>query len=158
MNFDDIKSNLLEMQKSMAEAHDKLENTIITGSCNTVGTEDKLPLVQISMTLTNKLDDVVVSPEAIEEGPRKARQHIREALIDLFAKFRDATQSKTMELLENMDFPEELQNLSFDDDDSDDADSSGTPAIESSRPAANAPATANKWARKAIVDKTQTEK
>ncbi len=107
-----IKDSVEQMQGKMTETYKTLSEKQEEGY-----SDDKA--VKISMYADYTLRDLEFGKEALDGGVKEFKLRIHEAWKDVLAKIQKATQEKTMELLQNMQIPEEMQNLSIDEKDDD---------------------------------------
>ena len=64
------------------------------------------------MTATYGFVDIDFNEKALQGGVKEFKTRIREAWESVVKKIQEATQAKTMELLQQMQIPEEIKNLS----------------------------------------------
>jgi DNA-binding protein YbaB len=107
-----IKDSVQQMQGKMTETYKSLSEKQEDGF-----SDDET--VKISMYADYSLRDIEFGKEALDGGVKEFKLRIHEAWKDVLGKIQKATQEKTMELLQNMQIPEEMQNLSIDDKDDD---------------------------------------
>lgn len=103
--INDIKSSIQSMQDQMQDTYSKLADIRIVGESS-----DKT--VRIIMTATYTFEDIEFDEKALQGGVKEFKWRIREAWKDLSEKIQQTTQSQTMELLQGMDIPEEIRQLS----------------------------------------------
>lgn len=103
--LDEIKSSIMEMQAQMQSTYTGLADEVITGESH-----DKT--VRIMMTATYGFEDIEFDEKALVGGVKEFKWRIREAWKDLAEKIQKTTQSKTMELLQSMQIPDEIKNIS----------------------------------------------
>ena len=101
----DIKSSITQMQEQMQDTYQKLTNTRLTGQSNDGH-------VKLTMTATYSFEDIEMSDNALDGGTSELKWRIREAFRDLLKKIQDRTQEQTMNLLQGMDIPDEIRQLS----------------------------------------------
>ena len=106
--IDDIKSSIMDMQDRMQSTYASLAELKIVGESH-----DKT--VRITMTATYTFEDIEFDERALQGGIKEFRWRIREAWKNLSEKIQQTTQSKTVELLQNMQIPEDIKNLDIDD-------------------------------------------
>ncbi|MCH9644261.1 MAG: YbaB/EbfC family nucleoid-associated protein, partial [Gammaproteobacteria bacterium] len=70
--------------------------------------------VKITMTATYTFEDIEFDENAMVGGIKEFKWRIREAWKDLSKKIQEMTQSKTVELLQGMNIPDEIRNISTD--------------------------------------------
>lgn len=102
--LDEIKHSIMDMQQHMQSTYAALADEKITGSSHD-GT------VKIIMTATYAFEDILFGEEALKGGVKEFKWRIREAWKDLSEKIQKTTQSRTLELLQGMDIPDEIKNL-----------------------------------------------
>jgi DNA-binding protein YbaB len=100
----DIKSSIKNMQSQMQDTYAELGNIQIIGESS-----DKT--VRITMSATYVFEDIEFDEKALQGGVREFKWRIREAWKDLSEKIQQTTQSRTLELLQGMDIPEEIREL-----------------------------------------------
>lgn len=101
----DIQSSIMDMQSQMQNTYQNLNNVKVNGESS-----DKT--VRIIMTATYTFVDIEFNDKALQGGVSAFKTRIREAWEDVVKKIQEATQAKTMELLQQMQIPEEIRNLS----------------------------------------------
>lgn len=107
--LDDIKKSIIEMQSQMQQTYSNLGETRISGFSH-----DKT--IEIIMTATYQFVDVNINPKAFANSEGRFSQkefewRLREAWTDLSKRIQETTQSKTIELLQKMQVPEEIKNI-----------------------------------------------
>ena len=107
-----IQDSVKQMQGKMTETYKSLSEKQEEG----YSADKKVKLI---MYADYQLRDIEFGKEALEGGVKEFKLRIHEAWKDVLAKIQKATQEKTMELLQNMQIPEEMQNLSIDEKDDD---------------------------------------
>ena len=107
--LDEIKSSIMDMQSQMQSTYSKLAETKLVGESH-----DKT--VRITMTATYNFEDIEFDEKALQGGIKEFRWRIREAWKSLSEQIQNATQSKTVELLQGMNIPEDIRNLSGEED------------------------------------------
>lgn len=110
--LDDIKSSIEEMQNQMQDTYSGLSDLRIEGESH-----DKT--VKIVMTATYSFEDIEFDERALAGGVKEFKWRVREAWKDLSEKIQQATQAKTMELLQGMQIPDEIKGISNTDDNDD---------------------------------------
>lgn len=110
--LDDIKSSIMDMQNQMQDTYSGLSDLKLEGESH-----DKT--VKIIMTATYAFEDIEFDERALAGGVKEFKWRVREAWKDLSEKIQQATQAKTMELLQGMQIPDEIKNISQDEDKSD---------------------------------------
>lgn len=116
--LNDIKTSILDMQTQMQSTYTKLAETKLIGESH-----DKT--VRIIMTATYTFEDIEFDKEAFKGGIPEFKWRIREAWKNLIEKIQQATQSKTVELLQGMHIPEEIQQISMEEAEEDSEGSDG---------------------------------
>lgn len=102
--LDKMQASFGDMQQHMKQTFDKLSSTQLEGF-----SEDRT--VKVIMTATYEYVDMELTEKALFGGLDKLKQRIAEAMRDVTQRVKDATQSQTASLLENVELPEELRNL-----------------------------------------------
>lgn len=108
--LDDIKSSIMDMQSQMQSTYTGLADLKLTGESH-----DKT--VRIIMTATYSFEDIEFDERALAGGVKEFKWRIREAWKDLAEKIQQTTQAKTMELLQGMQIPDEIKNISSENED-----------------------------------------
>ena len=103
--LDDIKTSIMDMQSQMQNTYMNLADIKITGESH-----DKT--VRITMTATYTFEDIEFVAAALAGGIQEFKWRVREAWKDLSEKIQQTTQSKTMELLQSMQIPDEIKGIS----------------------------------------------
>ena len=103
--LDDIKSSIMDMQAQMQSTYSNLSDLKLIGESH-----DKT--VKIVMTATYAFEDIEFDERALAGGVREFKWRVREAWKNLSEEIQKATQAKTMELLQGMQIPDEIKNLS----------------------------------------------
>jgi len=106
--LDDIKSSIMDMQNQMQSTYANLSNVKLSGESH-----DKT--VKITMTATYGFEDIEFDEKALQGGLKEFRWRVREAWKNLSEEIQKTTQSKTIELLQGMQIPEEIKNLNVED-------------------------------------------
>src|SRR3990167_6922654 len=101
-----IKNSILDMQTQMQTTYQNLADIKVSGESS-----DKT--VKITMTATYGFEDIDFNEKALQGGVKEFKLRIREAWQNVVEKIQQATQAKTMELLQQMQIPEEIKNLSI---------------------------------------------
>lgn len=107
--LDEIKSSIMDMQEQMQSTYSNLSDIKVSGESH-----DKT--VKISMSATYEFDDIEFDQRALQGGIKEFKWRIREAWKNTCEAVQNATQSKTMELLQGMQIPDEIKNISMDED------------------------------------------
>ncbi|MCX7125324.1 MAG: YbaB/EbfC family nucleoid-associated protein [Gammaproteobacteria bacterium] len=102
----DIQSSIMDMQSQMQSTYKNLADIIVSGE-----SFDKT--VKIIMTATYTFVDIEFTDKALQGGVKEFKLRIRESWENVVKKIQEATQSKTMELLQQMQIPDEIKNLSM---------------------------------------------
>ena len=102
--LDKMQASFGDMQQHMKQTFDKLSSAQLEGF-----SEDRT--VKVIMTATYEYVDMELTEKALFGGLDKLKQRIAEAMRDVTQRVKDATQSQTASLLENVELPEELRNL-----------------------------------------------
>ena len=102
--MDEFKTNLEKMQKEMQATYSGLADTTITGTSDD-------GILTIEMTATYQLINWDFDERALQGGMQQFKARLSEAWLDLNGKIQGATQSKTMELLNNMPIPDEMKQM-----------------------------------------------
>lgn len=110
----EIKSSIVAMQQQMQETYARLGETKVSGKSHD-------ELIEIVMTATYQFEDIKINPRAFADANGKFSQkefewRLREAWKDLSEKIQKTTQSKTVELLQSMNIPEDIKNISMEDE------------------------------------------
>ncbi|MDP1574059.1 MAG: YbaB/EbfC family nucleoid-associated protein [Coxiellaceae bacterium] len=101
-----IKSSIVDMQSQMQSTYQNLADIILSGESS-----DKT--VKITMTATYGFHDIEFNEKALQGGVKEFKLRIREAWENLVKKIQETTQAKTMELLQQMQIPDEIRNMSM---------------------------------------------
>lgn len=104
--LDDIKSSIMDMQTRMQSTYASLAETKIIGESH-----DKT--VKIIMTATYAFEEIEFDERAMKGGIKEFKWRIREAWKNLSEQIQKTTQNKTIELLQTMQVPDEIKNLSM---------------------------------------------
>jgi DNA-binding protein YbaB len=116
-----IKNSITDMQNQMQHTYQNLADIKVTGEYEGV---------KITMTATYTFVDIDFNEKAMVGGVKEFKLRIRHAWENVVKKIQEATQAKTMELLQQMQIPDEIKNLSLPTDqkaiESDDEGGSGT--------------------------------
>lgn len=107
--LDDIKSSIMDMQNQMQDTYTGLADLKLEGESH-----DKT--VKVIMTATYTFEDIEFDERALAGGVKEFKWRVREAWKDLSEKIQQATQARTMELLQGMQIPDEIKTISQDDD------------------------------------------
>src|SRR3989338_1787151 len=101
----DIKNSIMDMQTQMQSTYQNLADIKVSGESS-----DKT--VKITMTATYAFVDIDFNEKALQGGVKEFKARIREAWENVVKKIQEATQAKTIELLQQMQIPDEIRNLS----------------------------------------------
>lgn len=101
-----IKSSIVDMQSQMQSTYQNLSDIFLSGESS-----DKT--VKITMTATYAFQDIEFNEKALQGGVKEFKLRIREAWENLVKKIQETTQAKTMELLQQMQIPDEIRNMSM---------------------------------------------
>lgn len=104
--LEDIQNSIVNMQSQMQNTYQNLSTVIVQGE-----SADKT--VRITMTATYAFQDIEFNEKALQGGINAFKTRIREAWEDVVKKVQEATQAKTLELLQQMQIPEEIRNISM---------------------------------------------
>lgn len=102
--LDDIKTSIMSMQNQMQSTYMNLADIKVVGASS-----DKT--VRITMTATYTFEDIEFDAAALAGGIQEFKWRVREAWKDLSEKIQQTTQSKTMELLQSMQIPDEIKGI-----------------------------------------------
>ncbi len=110
----EIKNSIIAMQQQMQDTYAKLGETKVNG-------KSKDGLIEIIMTATYQFEDIKILPRAFADAAGKFSQkefeyRLKEAWKDLSERIQKTTQSKTVELLQSMNIPEDIKNISLEDE------------------------------------------
>lgn len=110
----EIKNSIVAMQQQMQDTYARLGETKVSGKSND-------GYVEIIMTATYQFEDIKINPRAFGDAAGKFSQkefeyRLREAWKDLSEKIQKTTQSKTVELLQSMNIPDDIKNISLEED------------------------------------------
>lgn len=107
--LDEIRSSITDMQSQMQTTYSDLSDIKLMGESS-----DKT--VRITMTATYSFEDIEFDERALQGGVKEFKWRIREAWKDLSEKIQETTQAKTVELLQGMNIPDDIRNLSIEDE------------------------------------------
>ena len=102
----EIKDSIFNMQSQMQSTYENLAKITVTGESH-----DKT--VKITLTGTYAFQDIDFSEKALQGGVKEFKARIKEAWAVAVEQVQQATQSKTVELLQQMQIPEEIKNMSM---------------------------------------------
>lgn len=101
----EIKDSILSMQEQMQETYQNLSHIKVTGESH-----DKT--VKITLTATYAFEDIDFSEKALQGGVKEFKARIKEAWKSAVDQVQSATQNKTVELLQQMQIPEDIKQMS----------------------------------------------
>lgn len=101
----DIQNSIVEMQNQMQSTYQNLAEIKVSGE-----SADKT--VKAIMTATYVFVDIEFNEKALQGGVKEFKTRIREAMENVVKKIQETTQNKTIELLQSMQIPEEIRNMS----------------------------------------------
>jgi len=113
----DIKNSIVDMQQQMQSTYSNLADLKITGESH-----DKT--VKITMTATYGFEDIEFDERALQGGIKEFKWRIREAWKNLSENIQKTTQSKTVELLQSMNIPDDIRNITMEEE-GDEGDTGG---------------------------------
>ena len=102
----EIKDSILNMQTQMQDTYQNLSHIKVSGESH-----DKS--VKITLTATYAFEDIDFSEKALQGGVKAFKERIHEAWKSAVEQVQQATQSKTVELLQQMQIPDEIKNISM---------------------------------------------
>lgn len=102
--LDEIKSSIMDMQTQMQSTYADLSQIKLVGESH-----DKT--VKIVMTATYGFEDIEFDENALKGGLKEFRWRVREAWKNLSEEIQKTTQSKTIELLQGMQIPDDIKNI-----------------------------------------------
>lgn len=105
MLLNEIRQSMTDMQQQMQSTYTGLENIEVKGESDGV---------VVTITCTYKFVDIDIQPKAMQGGLKEFKYRIREAWKKACDEVQKTTQSKTMELLQGMQIPDEIRNMSAD--------------------------------------------
>ncbi len=108
--LDDIKSSIMDMQTQMQDTYNVLSDIKVSGSSND-GT------VTISMFANYSFNDIEFDEKALQGGIKEFKWRIREAWKAATEAVQEATQEKTVELLQGMQIPDDIKNITLEEED-----------------------------------------
>lgn len=104
----DIKNSIMDMQQQMQSTYSNLADIKLVGESH-----DKT--VKITMSATYAFEDIEFNEKALQGGVKEFKWRIREAWKNLSEEIQKTTQSKTMELLQSMQIPDDIKNITMGD-------------------------------------------
>jgi DNA-binding protein YbaB len=111
-----IKDSIAGMQDEMQATYAKLSGEEVIGKSG----ETPNPYVQIIMKANYDMVDLMFEKEALQGGVNEFKFRIKAAWKDALQQIQQITQARTMELLQGMNIPNDLQGLNQDQIASDD--------------------------------------
>ena len=109
----DIKDSIKNMQDQMQDTYQSLSDLRVTGK-SADGS------VTITMYANYTFGDIDFDKTALKDGVKEFKWRIREAWKNVTEEIQKTTQEKTMELLQGMDIPDEIRDMSLEDKSDDD--------------------------------------
>ncbi len=106
--LDEIRKSMAEMQEHMQATYTGLENLEAAGNFDGV---------TIKLTCTYKLMDIAIEPRAMQGGIKDFTHRLRKAWEAALEEVQRATQAQTMELMKQLQIPDEIRSLSQASDD-----------------------------------------
>ena len=106
--LDEIKSSIVDMQAQMQNTYSNLSEMKLEGESS-----DKT--VKIIMSATYAFEDIIFTEQAFQGGIKEFKWRLREAWKNLSENIQKTTQQKTVELLQGMNIPDEIRNISIED-------------------------------------------
>lgn len=100
-----IKNSIMDMQSQMKDTYESLSDIKVSG-------QSADGSVVITLTATYGFSDIEFGEKALVGGVKEFKLRIAEAFKNAVEKVQQATQAKTMELLQGMQIPEEIRNIS----------------------------------------------
>src|SRR3990167_5340777 len=104
--LNDIQSSIMGMQNQMQSTYQNLADIKVSGKSIDSS-------IEIIMTATYGFVDVNLTKEALQGGLKEFKTRLGESLCDVVKKIQETTQAKTMELLQQMQIPDEIKNMSL---------------------------------------------
>ncbi|WP_423063733.1 YbaB/EbfC family nucleoid-associated protein [Candidiatus Paracoxiella cheracis] len=104
----DIKNSIMDMQQQMQSTYSNLADIKLTGKSHDGS-------VVITMSATYTFEDIEFNEKALQGGVKEFKWRIREAWKNLSEEIQKTTQSKTMELLQSMQIPDDIKNITMGD-------------------------------------------
>ena len=104
--LNDIQSSIMGMQNQMQSTYQNLADIKVSGKSIDNS-------IEIIMTATYGFVDVNLTKEALQGGLKEFKTRLGESLSDVVKKIQETTQAKTMELLQQMQIPDEIKNMSL---------------------------------------------
>ena len=100
-----IKNSISGMQDEMKNTYQKLSSEDVVGSSS----ETPDPFVKIIMKANYEFVDILFDKNALQGGVTEFRFRIKTAFNDAIGQVQKITQARTMELLQGMNIPQNLQ-------------------------------------------------
>ena len=110
--LDEIRGSITDMQREMQMTYQSLENLDLTGK-----SEDGTVVIILSATYQFK--DIEFDEKALQGGVKEFKWRIKEAWKNVCETVQQTTQAKTVELLQGMNIPDDIKNISVDQEDDD---------------------------------------
>tara|TARA_B100002051_G_C16678389_1_gene608365 strand:- start:132 stop:527 length:396 start_codon:yes stop_codon:yes gene_type:complete len=110
--LDDIKSSIMDMQSQMQSTYNALSDIKVTGKSND-------ETVTITMFANYSFGDIDFDEKALQGGVKEFKWRIREAWKNATEAVQQATQEKTVELLQGMQIPDDIKNISVEEKEDD---------------------------------------
>lgn len=107
--LNEIKSSIMDMQSQMQSTYTNLSDIKLVGESS-----DKT--VKITMTATYQFEDIEFDERALQGGVKEFKWRIREAWKNLSEEIQKTTQEKTVELLQGMNIPDDIRNISMEEE------------------------------------------
>lgn len=105
----EIKNSIMDMQQQMQATYSNLADLKVSGESH-----DKT--VKITMTATYGFEDIEFDERALQGGVKEFKWRIREAWKNLSEAIQKTTQSKTVELLQSMNIPDDIRNITMEEE------------------------------------------
>jgi DNA-binding protein YbaB len=105
----EIKSSIMDMQTQMQDTYTNLADIKLVGESS-----DKS--VKITMTATYAFEDIEFDEKALQGGVKEFKWRIREAWKNLSEEIQKTTQAKTVELLQGMNIPDDIRNITMEEE------------------------------------------
>ena len=107
--LNEIKSSIMDMQSQMQDTYSNLSDIKLVGESS-----DKT--VRIVMTATYAFEEIEFDERALQGGVKEFKWRIREAWKNLSEEIQKTTQAKTVELLQGMNIPDDIRNITMEDE------------------------------------------
>src|SRR5690606_13877506 len=105
----EIKNSIMDMKQQMQATYSNLADLKISGESH-----DKT--VKITMTATYGFEDIEFDERALQGGVKEFKWRIREAWKNFSEAIQKTTQSKTVELLQSMNIPDDIRNITMEEE------------------------------------------